>query len=340
MPEDNKPVEPEDINYTTNTNSSSTDDTEIESDTLSEKAPNEVKEEFVKPKKSILFKILFGIIILLVLLLIIGFILYFIGFFEPEVKKPEQTTNTVQTPTKIEPIPENTYKFDIKDINSKKLNEQLANLTTKNINEKNTKEIASKKEAEQKMIDEDKKKQDELLKKQEDELQKQRTQLEEKKLELEKEKIELEAMKQQAKVLKEEIEIDSNKNKVIEESKPLNAVKKEDTVSLPKNSAPTIKEENKENINKEETNNNQFLLFINVAKIKGVLYKKYLDKITAINPNVKLCRDENNRIEIYYGPFKTNEERSELLNKLINNKFNEAYELEFTQEEYNKRCNY
>ena len=68
--------------------------------------------------------------------------------------------------------------------------------------------------------------------------------------------------------------------------------------------------------------------------------QKYLDKITTINPNVKLCRDENNRIEIYYGPFKNNEERSELLDKLMKNKFEEAYELEFTQEEFDKRCNY
>ena len=49
---------------------------------------------------------------------------------------------------------------------------------------------------------------------------------------------------------------------------------------------------------------------------------------------------KNNRIEIYYGPFKNNEERSELLDKLMKNKFEEAYELEFTQEEFDKRCNY
>ena len=68
--------------------------------------------------------------------------------------------------------------------------------------------------------------------------------------------------------------------------------------------------------------------------------KKYLDKIISINPNVKLCRDEKNRIEIYYGPFKNSEERRELLDKLVKNKFSEAYELEFTQEEFDKRCNY
>ena len=334
MPEDNKPLDPEDINYTTNTYSSGTDDTEIESDSTLEKAPSEIKEEFVKPKKSILFKILFGIITLLILLLITGAVLYFTGFFKPEeVKKVEQPI-VVETTAKVEPVPENNYRFDIKDINSKKLNEQLASLTTKNINEEN------KKEAEKKAIDEEKKKEEELLKNQEDELQKQKVQLEEKRLELEKEKAQLEAMKHQAQVLKEEIEVNINKDKIIDESKALEEVKKEDTVSLPKSSAPTLKEEFRDTTNKEKSNNNQFLLFINVAKVNGVLYKKYLDKITAINPNVKLCRDENNRIEIYYGPFENNEERNELLDKLIKNKFEEAYELEFTQEEFDKRCNY
>ncbi len=331
MPEDNKPLDPNEINYTTNNYSSGTDEAETESETSLEKAPNEIKEEFVKPKKSILFKILFGIIALLLLLLITGVILYFTGFFSPEeVKKVEQPLVT-ETTAKPEPVPENNYKFDIKDINSKKLNEQLASLTAKNPNEEN-KEIAEKKEAERKAIDEEKKKEEELLKNQEDELQKQKAQLEEKRLELEKEKAELEAMKQQAQVLKEEIEVDINKDKVMDEPKAALEAKKEDTVSLPKSSTPSI--------NEKENNNNQFLLFINVAKIKGVLYKKYLDKITNINPNVKLCRDENNRIEIYYGPFKNNEERSKLLDKLMKNKFEEAYELEFTQEEFDKRCNY
>ena len=336
MPEDNKPLDPNDINYTTNNYSSGADDAETESETSLEKAPTEIKEEFVKPKKNILFKILFGIITLLVLLLITGVILYFTGFFSPEeIKKVEQPVVTEDTTTKPEPVPENTYTFDIKDINSKKLNEQLASLTTKNINEAN-KEISEKKEAEKKAIEEEKKKEEELLKNQESELQKQKAQLEEKRLELEKEKAQLEAMKQQAQVLKEEIEVDINKDKVMVENKALEA-KKEDTPSLAKSSMPSVKEE----ITPEkENNNNQFLLFINVAKIKGVLYKKYLDKITTINPNVKLCRDENNRIEIYYGPFEKNEDRTDLLNKLINNKFNEAYELEFTQEEYDKRCNY
>ena len=63
------------------------------------------------------------------------------------------------------------------------------------------------------------------------------------------------------------------------------------------------KEEAKDVIIKDE---NKFVSLINVAKIKGELYKSYLDEITAINSDIKLCRDELNRIEIYYGPFENN----------------------------------
>ena len=68
--------------------------------------------------------------------------------------------------------------------------------------------------------------------------------------------------------------------------------------------------------------------------------KTILDKVVSVNPNVILCRDDKNRIEIYYGPFKDENERRELLDKLLSNKFDQAYELEFTKDEFNRRCNY
>lgn len=319
MPEENNQVDPDNINYTTNTYGSNSEETNVDStnDDLEEtnEPPIELKEEFVTPKKSILPKILLGIAALLILLLIIGAVLYFIGFFSH--KEPVKVEHQEATPVveKVETT-DNNYKFDIKDINSKKLNEQLANLTSKNMaNEEN----------EKKLQQEQKQKEDELLKSQENELLKQKAQLEEKKLELEKEKAQLEEMKQQAVVLKNELESNTTNN--INES-------------IPAKTAANSKEPSKEVVSNTQENKNEFLLFISVAKIKGVLYKKYLDKIVAINSNVKLCRDDENRIEIYYGPFEKNEDRTDLLNKLISNKFNEAYELEFTQEEFDKRCNY
>lgn len=332
MAEENKPLTPDDINYTTNTYGSG-DNEETESDDeleeTIEQQPVEVNEEFVKPKKSILPKILIGIVAFLLLLLIVGLVLYFSGFFAPkEVKKVETPPAVEQTVEKVE-APENNYKFDIKDINSKKLNEQLASLTSKNLNDEKIEEL-EKKENEKKLVDEQNKKEEDLLKSQETELLKQKSELEQKKLELEREKIHLETMKQQALQLKEELNISNTEPTVdnnIEKEKNLEAMN-----TVPKEALTDKKT--------EPTDNSGFLLFINVAKVKGVLYKKYLDKIVAINPNVKLCRDDKNRIEIYYGPFENSEERTKLLTKLVDNKFNEAYELEFTQEEYDKRCNY
>ncbi|MDD2888646.1 MAG: hypothetical protein PHY66_12665 [Aliarcobacter sp.] len=342
MAEDSRQVDPDNINYTTNTygsNSEETTEEREENDSEENIEPPIINEEFVKPKKSILPKILIGIVALLLLLLTIGAVLYFTGFFAPKevTKTPE---NEVATPAEKVETNENSYKFDIKDINSKKLNEQLANLTSRSINNEKIDEV-EKKDNEKKLLEEQKRKEDELLKTQEDELAKQKAQLEEKKLELEKEKAQLEGMKQQAAQLKSEIENNTSNN--ITDDVPAKAtekIKKVDSINLSNDTTSAKQTVKNENLTKDTNKNNQFLLFISVAKIKGVLYKKYLDKVVAVNPNIKLCRDDENRIELYYGPFEKSEDRSNLLNKLISNKFNEAYELEFTQEEYDKRCNY
>jgi hypothetical protein len=342
---DEKAIDTENINYTTK-NYSSGEDEETTSSTDSETSENiednneppiEIKEEFVKPKKSILLKILFGIIGLLFLLLIIGAVLYFTGFFQPKEIKQIEKPIEEQTVQKIEPA-QDTYKFDIKDINSKKLNEQLANLTNANLNSDKIEEL-EKKANEEKLIAEQKQKEDELLKQKEDELLKQKTELEEKKQELEKQKAQLEAMKQEALKLKEELS--NTKDPHVQEA--ITSIEEKITP----NDSSKVRINPDENKIEDSNDNsvkvaskNEFLMLINVAKIKGVLYKKYLDKLTKINPTIKLCRDDQNRIELYYGPFEKNEDRTELLNKLVNNKFNEAYELELTQDEYNKRCNY
>lgn len=87
-------------------------------------------------------------------------------------------------------------------------------------------------------------------------------------------------------------------------------------------------------------NDNNFIKLINIAKIKGELKKSFLDKVISINPNVHLCRDTQNNIELYFGPFENDDKRKELFKKLISKDFKQAYELEMTQEEFNKSCNY
>lgn len=333
MAEENKAVEDLSINKDKSLDENSlTIENEDKDDSLNQDITDdykeiiELKEEFVKSKKkSTLGKILMGLIAFLILLLAIGITLYFLGFFEP---KEEPITVTIQDTAPVE-VKEETYKFDIKDINSKKLNEQLSYLTNKNINQDKTEEL-EKVENEKRIIEEQKIREEEAYKAQEAALLKEKAAIEEKKTELENEKAQLETMKQEALLLKQELESNKTKLEVIkpndkkEESSVQNT--KQDVTQKP---APT----------KSEANNN-FIKLINVAKIKGSLYKKYLDKITAINPSAILCRDDKNRIEIYFGPFNNDEKRSELLNKLINKGFEEAFELELTQEEFDKRCNY
>jgi hypothetical protein len=53
-----------------------------------------------------------------------------------------------------------------------------------------------------------------------------------------------------------------------------------------------------------------------------------------------LCRDSLGNIEIYFGPFKDNTKQENLLNRLLEAGFSEAYNLEMEKEEFNKRCNY
>jgi len=320
MADDIKDLEPTQEAPTENEVVMTTEEENKENNT--ESKSEEIKDEFVKSnKKNLVKKILIGVISLLLLLIIIGIVLYFLGFFEPEKIKEE-----IKKEVKQEIVKEkNTIEFDLKDINSKKLNQQLAYLTNKNINQEKIDE-KEKLDNEKKILEEEKRKKEEELKAEADKLNQEKSLLEAKKLELEQQKIELESLKQEALALKDKMlndkeELENKQNEIVE-------VKEQPEIEKPK---PV-----EENIVKE----NLFLQLINVAKIKGNLYKSYLDKITLVNPNVLLCRDDKNRIEIYFGPFNDNENRSELLNKLIENDFKEAYEIELTQEEFDKRCNY
>ena len=88
---------------------------------------NSNEDQLVKKKKiPILNKILFSVVGFLFLTLILGTILFFMGFFQSEEIKIKETP-------KEEKISVKTNSFNIKDINSKKLNKQLLLLTNKNI---------------------------------------------------------------------------------------------------------------------------------------------------------------------------------------------------------------
>ena len=163
-------------------------------------------------------------------------------------------------------------------------------------------------------------------------------------------------LKDKEEIKKEENSIvssEDNKKEEISKIEEIKEDKKEEIISEKKDVATSTNNETKtqnetSNINsnykKEETTkiteSLTFVKLINVAKIKGDLNKKYFDKVIEVNANVLLCRDDENIIELYYGPFLEDEIRDNLLSKLIKNGFKEAYSLEMIKEEFDKRCNY
>lgn len=280
----------------------------------------ETSDENTNNKNNFLRKILIYVIAFLISVLVIISIFYIFDFFVSKdedkgtqvvVETPEKTPEQVQTQQYEEPKHEES-NFDFSNLDPDKLNEQLALLTNKNIEQSRLEELKAKNE---KKLIEEKKINEPIIKANE-----------------------IEASKEANKELNSKTEDETLKN---------NSVKKQNTTTKTNTEEP-IKEQ--QNPNKEEntnssiqqttTNNNSFIKLINVAKIKGALKKKFLDKVIAVNPNVHLCRDEENIIELYFGPFDDDETRKELYNKLVSKGFKEAYELEMTQEEFDKSCNY
>ena len=289
----------------------------------------EQKEDDKKDKTLLIKRVLFITIGVLLLFLIILATIFI--FKSEESKEPTESSPPVETSTKTnenntENVPSEPEiketKFDFNNLEPEKLNEQLELLTNKN--------MEYQKEKEQKILEEEKKlspvfnlvnnlKDKEEIKKEENSI----------------------------------VNLEDNKKEEISKIEEIKEDKKEEIISEKKDIATSTSNETKtqnetSNINsnskKEETTkiteSLTFVKLINVAKIKGDLNKKYFDKVIEVNANVLLCRDDENIIELYYGPFLEDEIRDNLLSKLIKNGFKEAYSLEMTKEEFDKRCNY
>ena len=289
----------------------------------------EQKEDDKKDKTLLIKRVLFITIGVLLLFLIILATIFI--FKSEESKEPTESSPPVESSAKTnenntENVPSEPEiketKFDFNNLEPEKLNEQLELLTNKN--------MEYQKEKEQKILEEEKKlspvfnlvnnlKDKEEIKKEENSI----------------------------------VNLEDNKKEEISKIEEIKEDKKEEIISEKKDVATSTNNETKtqnetSNINsnskKEETTkiteSLTFVKLINVAKIKGDLNKKYFDKVIEVNANVLLCRDDENIIELYYGPFLEDEIRDNLLSKLIKNGFKEAYSLEMTKEEFDKRCNY
>ena len=289
----------------------------------------EQKEDDKKDKTLLIKRVLFITIGVLLLLLIILATIFI--FKSEESKEPTESSPPVESSAKtnennIENVPSEPEiketKFDFNNLEPEKLNEQLELLTNKN--------MEYQKEKEQKILEEEKKLSPVFNL--------------------------VNNLKDKEEIKKEENSIvnsEDNKKEEISKIEEIKEDKKEEIISEKKDVATSTSNETKtqnetSNINsnskKEETTkiteSLTFVKLINVAKIKGDLNKKYFDKVIEVNANVLLCRDDENIIELYYGPFLEDEIRDNLLSKLIKNGFKEAYSLEMTKEEFDKRCNY
>ena len=289
----------------------------------------EQKEDDKKDKTLLIKRVLFITIGVLLLFLIILATIFI--FKSEESKEPTESSPPVESSAKTnenntENVPSEPEiketKFDFNNLEPEKLNEQLELLTNKN--------MEYQKEKEQKILEEEKKLSPVFNL--------------------------VNSLKDKEEVKKEENSIvssEDNKKEEISKIEQIKEDKKEEIISEKKDIATSTSNETKtqnetSNINsnskKEETTkiteSLTFVKLINVAKIKGDLNKKYFDKVIEVNANVLLCRDDENIIELYYGPFLEDEIRDNLLSKLIKNGFKEAYSLEMTKEEFDKRCNY
>jgi len=362
MAEDIKEENNEEVSDTEVTSENESDQKETETENLdTKKKTEEVKdskeeaqeEEKKKTPNPLVKKILFGVVGFLALTLIIGLLLFIFGFFDPEEEPKDMQKESIQV-TQVE----ERKSFNISDINSKKLNKQLQLLTNENIlrEEEN---IRREKEAEEKKIKEaEEKKKEEALALEEEKLSKEKELLEYKKVELEKQKEELELLKNEAIVLRNEMiavkdemekqkeeliikdEMEKQKEELVQkeiiEKQKEELVEKEKIVEV----IPMEKTVPEKTIKDIVTSKKGFVSLINVAKIKGELYKSYLDKVSSIYNDVKLCRDDLNIIEIYYGPFEDEKLRNDIYEKLQVNKIINSYKVELTKEEFDRRCNY
>lgn len=268
-------------------------------------------------------KILIYVIAFLISILVIISIFYIFDFFvsnkeekntQVVMESPVQATTSQEETQAVvkqeEPMKHEEYNFDFNSLDPDKLNEQLSLLTNKNIEQSRLEKL--KAENEKKLLEEN--------------------------------KINEPVLKDNATAQNETTKTENGKtqNETLKNNNPVLNQNSSTNEKIPTKTSneQTIKKEDASTQQTAETSTPTFIKLINVAKIKGELKKNFLDKVISINPNVHLCRDEENIIELYFGPFSDDETRKELYNKLVSKGFKEAYELEMTQEAFDKSCNY
>ncbi len=99
-------------------------------------------------------------------------------------------------------------------------------------------------------------------------------------------------------------------------------------------------QESKEEIVEEVIIEKTFLKFIEVTTIKKDLYLSYLHNVNKIDKRVSVCRNNINQIQVFIGPIEDDKQRQDIINKLHMKIAKEAFTVDFTQEEFDKRCKF
>lgn len=239
---------------------------------------------------------------------------------------------------------ESDFKFDFNNLEPDKLNEQLELLTNKNLEQKALEELSLLEKEEKKSSNassifvESDSKTENIINSTQESVNNEvlvLNDVEEKNIEINSETKESETIENSDEPIETKTILEDEKEELT------NNTKKEIEISKESKSLFVFEDESKnEDTKASDINKYEFLKIISVAKIKGNLKKSYYDKIYNIDSSVLLCRDSLGNIEIYFGPFKDNTKQENLLNRLLEAGFSEAYNLEMEKEEFNKRCNY
>lgn len=239
---------------------------------------------------------------------------------------------------------ESDFKFDFNNLEPDKLNEQLELLTNKNLEQKALEELSLLEKEEKKssnassiFVESDSKIENSINSTQESVNNEVLVlnDVEEKNIEINSETKESEAIENSDELIETKTILEDEKKE------PASNIKQKIEISKESKSLIVFEDKSKnEDTKASDINKYEFLKIISVAKIKGNLKKSYYDKIYNIDSSVLLCRDSLGNIEIYFGPFKDNTKQENLLNRLLEAGFSEAYNLEMEKEEFNKRCNY
>lgn len=240
---------------------------------------------------------------------------------------------------------ESDFKFDFNNLEPDKLNEQLELLTNKSLEQKALEELSLLEKEEKKssnassiFVESNDSKTENIINSTQESVNNEvlvLNDVEEKNIEINSETKESETIENSDEPIETKTILEDEKEELT------NNTKKEIEISKESKSLIVFEDESKnEDTKASDINKYEFLKIISVAKIKGNLKKSYYDKIYNIDSSVLLCRDSLGNIEIYFGPFKDNTKQKNLLNRLLEAGFSEAYNLEMEKEEFNKRCNY